>query len=194
MWLRIDEKENIIDSLRMARDCLIESDNNDMNFKWLIISFHHALHNLMLLALAKTDGSGVWRTPIICGSDGLVDINNKKNKLLNFSEAIDYIQDKDKMNSFVNSKPFIAKPYHIETMKDHLNNRLRNAFVHYTPRKGWSISKGYIVEIINPGLEIASFLVFESNECSFDEDQMERIKKYIDEMNNRANELLSKKS
>lgn len=183
-YLRIDERINIIDSFEKARDFLLNKKSL-LDLKWFVISFHHAMHNLMLYTLVDSAGGGIWikdtrRNLPILNSDGTVDIFNRKNRLLSFIKAFEYVQDSSMMGRYINSKPFIAKPYHLDSMY-HLNNRLRNKFVHYSPIS-WSIHEQYIYEICKPVLEIASFLVLESKQCGFEEDEKNKLKNIFDEI------------
>lgn len=173
-YLRIDEKENAIDSLRRAAEFLKNVKDNLYDWKWFIIAIHHATHCFMLVALKNTDLSGIWIEPEIKRDNGLIDIFNPKNKLITFMEAFRRIQDSKRMGGYVNAKPFQAKPYHKDSMK-HLNDRLRNEFIHYRP-KGWSIHNQYFIEIVTPVLGIIEFLVFESGRCLFEEKQRNQIK------------------
>lgn len=86
------------------------------------------------------------------------------------------------MGGYVNSKPFVSKPYHRESM-EHLNERLRNEFIHYRP-KGWAIHNQYFMDIVLPILEIVEFLVFESGRCRFDEEQKNQIQSDISQIRN----------
>ena len=178
-YLRIDEKENAIDSLGRALAFLTEVEQNSFNWKWFTIALHNATHSFMLLALQNTDLSGIWREPEIREENGLIDTSNPKNKLISFMEAFQRIQDSERMGGYVNSKPFSTKPYHRDSM-EHLNDRLRNEFIHFRP-KGWSVHKKYIVEIGLPILELIEFLTFESGRVRFYEDsQIERTRIYLD--------------
>lgn len=121
-YLRIDEKENAIDSLGRALAFLSEVEQNPFNWKWFTIALHNAVYSFMLLALQNTDLSGIWQEE---PENGLIDLFNSKNKLISFKEAFKRIQDPERMGGYINSKAFPAKPYHKDSMK-HLNDCLRN--------------------------------------------------------------------
>jgi len=181
-YLRIDEKENAIDSLHRAVEFLKNTKNNLYDWKWFIIAFHHATHCFMLVSLQNTDLSGIWEEPVIRRSNGLIDIFNCRNRLISFMKAFEWIQDQERMGGYINAKPFPAKPYHRDSM-EHLNDRLRNEFIHYRP-KGWSVHNQYFMNVVKPVLEIIEFLVFESGRCLFDDGQREQIKSDINQMRN----------
>ena len=187
-YMRIDEKNNIIDSFEKARDFLL-TQKNLLDLKWFVLAFHHGVHNLMLLALVDSAQGGIWvedkkrGLPImrdLGGGTYIVDTFNEKNKLLGFMVAFKYIQDYHRMHHFVMSKPFVAQPYHRDSMM-HLNDRLRNQFIHYRPL-GWSINEQYIYEICKPVIEIANFLVFQSGQCNFDLDEQNKLREIFKSM------------
>lgn len=179
-YLRINEKGNAMDSLHCALEFLKETKKDIYRWKWFIIAIHHATYHFMLLALVNTDLSGIWQEPVMKKQGRLVDIFNSKNKLISFMEAFDYIRDLKRMSGYVNSQPFKALPYHIDSMK-HLNDKLRNKFIHYKPL-GWSIHGGYLIGVTNPVLEIIEFLVLKSGRCRFEEDQVKQIKFDIEQI------------
>jgi len=164
-YLRIDEKENAIDSLHRAVEFLKNTNENPYNWKWFIIAIHHAIHSFMIVALQNTDLSGIWEEPVIRKPNGLIDIFDRRNRLISFMKAFEWIQNSDRMSGYVNAKPFQAQSYHKDSM-EHLNDRLRNEFIHYRP-KGWSIHNQYFIDITRPVLEIIEFLVFGSGRCFF---------------------------
>ena len=179
-YLRIDEKGNAIDSLHRAVEFLKNTNENLYNWKWFIIAIHHATHSFMLVALQNTDLSGIWEEPVIRKPNGLIDIFDSRNRLIFFMKAFKWIQNSDRMSGYVNAKPFQAQPYHRDSM-EHLNNRLRNEFIHYRP-KGWSIHNQYFIDIVKPILEIIEFLVFKSGRCFFEEEQNKQIKSEIEQI------------
>ena len=97
-------------------------------------------------------------------------------------EAFEKIQDSKRMGGYVNSKAFPSKPYYKDSMK-HLNDRLRNEFIHYRP-KGWSVHNQYFIDIVRPVLEIIEFLVFNSRRCRFEEEQKNQIRSDLDQIRN----------
>lgn len=181
-YVRIDEKENAIDSLQRAVEFLKDTKDNLYNWKWFVIAIHHASHCFMPVALKNTDLSGIWKEPEIRKENGLIDIFNSKNKLITFMEAFRRIQDPKRMGGYINAKPFQSKPYHRSSM-EHLNDRLRNEFIHYRP-KGWSIHNKYFVDVTRPVFEIIEFLVFDSGRCFFEEEQSKQIKSNIEQIRN----------
>jgi hypothetical protein len=211
-YLRIDEKENALDSLHKATDFLQYTKIDLLYWKWFIVAIHHASYHLMLLTLQNTDQSGIWREPkkrvnrglcdkmvdiwkwliaMIRHNRGLsrkvVDIGNPKNMLVDFLEAFGRIQNKERMRGYCNSKPFIANNKHKEAVKT-LNTILRNNFVHFSP-KGWSIQIQYIIDAVLPTLEVIEFLVFDSGRLFLEEQQRNIIRLDINLMRQYLNDI-----
>ena len=65
--LRIDEKENAIDSLQKATEFLKNTKNDQLYWKWFIVAIHHAVYHFMLLALQNSDQSNLERAKKIGG-------------------------------------------------------------------------------------------------------------------------------
>ena len=185
-YLRIDEKENAIDSLQKAAEFLKNIENDPLYWKWFIVAIHHAVYHFMLLALQNTDLSGIWKEHLNKGlpklvdyglSRKVVDTNNSENQLVNFIEAFKRIQKPDQMSGYVNAKPFVAEIKHKEAATD-LNTILRNNFVHFSP-KGWSIEISFIIKAVLPMLEVVEFLVLNSGRLFMDEQQRNSVQSDI---------------
>ncbi len=180
-YLRIDEKENAIDSLQKATNFLKNTESDLLYWKWFIVAIHHSIYHFMLLALQNTDLSGIWKEPEKLVDYGLsrkvVDIKDSKNKLVGFVEAFKRIQETARMNGYVNAKPFVANIGHEEAAVC-LNKILRNNFVHFSP-KGWSIEISFIIEAVSPMLEVVKFLVLNSGRLFLDEQQRNGVQSDI---------------
>ena len=180
-YLRIDEKENVIDSLQKAAEFLKNTESDPLYWKWFIVAIHHAIYHFMLLALQNTDLSGIWKEPEKLVDRGLsrevVDTENPQNKLVGFVEAFERIQETTRMGEYVNAKPFIANDRHKKAATS-LNTILRNNFVHFSP-KGWSIEILFIIEAVSPMLEVVEFLVLNSGRLFLDEQQRNGVQSDI---------------
>lgn len=180
-YLRIDEKDNAIDSLQKATEFLKNTKSDPLYWKWFIVAIHHAVYHFMLLALQNSDQSGIWKEPEKLVDYGLsrkvVDTENAENKLVGFVEAFRRIQDKDRMSGYVNARPFVADTKHEEAAA-RLNTILRNNFAHFSP-KGWSIEIPFIVEAVSPMLEVVEFLVLNSGRLFMDEQQRNSVQSDI---------------
>jgi hypothetical protein len=177
--IEITERTNVVDSFKMARYFLSESDS-DLNLKWFVISFHHAIYVLMLYALVKTSGDGIWVVSSRRREDGTIDIFDEKSKLISFMKAFDLIQKSENMSGVFNGKPFKAEGQH-ETNMMILNNNLRNKLVHYKPIS-WRIEKSFIYDVCDPILDIAYFLIDESKQCFFVGKDLESLKRSLDDI------------
>jgi len=171
-YLRIDVKSNAIDSLNKSFHFLSNHEKDLFSWKWFAISFHHAVHSFMLIALQNTDCSGIWDR---CEykEDGLIDVHNSNNRLVSFLKAYEWIKNAERMGGFVGAEPFKSEQYHDQSMKL-LNNRLRNKFIHYQPL-WWSIHNQYFADIALPILEVVEFLRCHIR-SNFDKNEQESIK------------------
>ena len=171
--------------------------------KWFIISLHHAIHLLMLLALKGSAHQGIWEADskreslrkknlVIKEKWGMtfIDIFNKKNKLLTFLDAYELIKDSKRMNHYIHSQHFRANSNHDESMTL-LNNELRNEFIHTRPIS-FSYGESYILDQISPVLDVALFLLRDSGSCYFyagNEEAIEIIKRMKIQIDSRLAEL-----
>lgn len=177
-YFHIDEKSNAVDYLHRAAQFSRETITDDFAWKWFMISLHSALYNFMLLAIQRTDLSGIWVEPEICTPDGYVDDN--KNKLVSFLQAYQRIQEDRRMHPFVNSRTFQAEERHNSAVRQ-LNDKLRNEFMHFHP-KGWSIQKAYMAEIVPPIIEIIDFLISRSGNIHLDEEDVQQVTSDIERL------------
>jgi hypothetical protein len=180
-YLRIDEKENAVDSLQRATEFLKNTESDPLYWKWFIVAIHHAIYHFMLLALQNSNGSGIWREPKklvnLRLSREVVDTENPKNKIVDFKEAFDRIQETARMSGNITAKPFIANNEHKKAAAC-LNTILRNNFAHFSP-KGWSIEISFIIDAVSPMLEVIEFLVLNSGRLFMDEQQRNGIQSNI---------------
>ncbi len=172
-FFRIDEKSNAIDYLHRAAQFSYEIATDEFACKWFVIALHGAAYHFMLLALQRSDLSGIWTEPEIRDANGRIDKSNKK--IVSFHEAFKRIRNPSRMSQFVGSKHLMATPDHYMAIR-RLNDDLRNEFIHFHPR-GWSVQHAYIAEIVPAIGAIIEFLAFESNNILLGENQKQGIKK-----------------
>ncbi len=156
-------EKNALDSLARALTFLQESKTDDLALKWFIIALHHAVHCLMLSALAGSAQEGIWKEPIQYRNREddlkLIDVFHPKNKLLNFLDAYGEIKIPERMSRYTHSKHFVTDQAHDDAM-EFLNNNLRNALIHYRPAV-FGMSYDYIAGCA-PVIDVIEFLLFES--------------------------------
>jgi len=157
-FLSLDERDHAIDSLNQSLSFLVNVEQNPFNWKWFVIAFHNTLHSFMLLALQKSDLTGIWHNEHKMRVDDRFDVFSDKGKLIDFMTAFTWIQDHKRMSKYINSRPFESKNIsEITKCMKALNDDLRNQFIHFRP-VAWGASPDYISGICYPLVELLEFL------------------------------------
>lgn len=179
-YLRIDEKQNTLDSLHKTRVFLAKVDEDEFYWKWAMIALHNAVYGSMVLVLLGTNPEKVRAKSK--SKDG-------EEKLIGFREAFRRVQDKEVMRMYTNSK-FVCITSDAEKYKrmpeykdkaeffspelresiEHLNNYIRNQFMHYYPAS-ISFGKGGFVQIIEDVTRLIEFLLLRSGNFKIDSDK-----------------------
>lgn len=180
-YYRTSEKENALDNLDKLDQFCIKAKNDKSYWKWIILALHGTLYNFMLLALLKSDGSGIWENEIR-DEQGYIDTFNKKIKVINFLTAYEWIQNKQKMECYVNSESFQSNK-EIDEAMDRLNTEFRNQFIHYKPI-GWSIEIEILKKLIDKTVPVIEFLIFKSSNIFFNETCNKEIGDILKRMKN----------
>lgn len=132
-WLRTDEREDAIASLKLYSEAISKIDLDLAYWKWVIISLHSALQSIMAFHLGF-------------GNDLLVMTQEDAEKWIEANDAGAPYPDA-KMDSFLNLYKKIKKhevlgfkfsPNGQQTVSVKKLNYFRNEFIHFMP-KGWSI-------------------------------------------------------
>lgn len=163
--LRIDEKENAIDSLEMSLSFLKKTKENKFYWKWVIIAIYNALYGFMVCALTQGNPDNVLK-----GSNSY---------LISFKDALERIQKKEYLGCF-GVKPIILDQKDKKDMEI-LQKILRNNFEHFSP-KAWIIELSGMSIIMNTGLKIIKDLCNLGIMFTFNEDQLKHIKKLSNEI------------
>ncbi|MBW2307814.1 MAG: hypothetical protein JRG73_12875 [Deltaproteobacteria bacterium] len=151
--------EAVADELR----CVYQ---NAYRWKWVILAMHSALQGMMVLALQGSDGLRVFREEDAIRwmnaheSGGPYPDDLKLDKFLDLYKKI----KSDIMLLNVNSKKFLPRGTQGRSIK--LLNRLRNEFVHFTPRVFVLVLLGLPSMSIDC-LEVMEFLAWHSNNVSW---------------------------
>ncbi|MCH7517955.1 MAG: hypothetical protein IH964_02855 [Candidatus Dadabacteria bacterium] len=169
-YLHLDEKINAIDYLEKAHIFIKQTENDNMAWKWAIISLYTALYGFAVCACAGT-------------SPEIVAKKNKKGKhkgerqLISLSKALRYCQDPSYMERYVFSKHLILNNEQIESI-DWLKDKFRHQFEHFWP-KGWSIELHGMPHILIDVLDIIRFLAIDTHNIRFTQTQRRKIKSSI---------------
>jgi len=140
-WMRTDEREDVLSSLKLFNDALLKVELDTSYWKWAIISLHSATQSMMAFHLGL-------------GNDLLVMSQEDAEAWLHaHNNETDYPETK--MDSFLNLYKKIKKhqilgykftPSGQEGSSIKKLNTLRNEFIHFMP-KGWSVEILHMLEI-----------------------------------------------
>lgn len=173
-WMRTDEREDILSSLKLFIDSQKNVVDDDSYWKWSIISLHSAVQSAMafhlsfsndLLVMTQTDAEA-WLTAHYNETAYPV---TQMDSFLNLYKKI-------KANPILGYKfePNGQKGRSIKTL-----NTLRNEFIHFMP-KGWSIELSGMPSIFRDCLNIVSELG-EANEVRWENEvQFESFKLLVE--------------
>lgn len=179
-YFRIDERQNTLDSLQKTRVFLSKIEKDEFYWKWAMIALHNAVYGSMILSLLGSNPERVKAK------------NSKKDgeeKVIGFWEAFKRVQNPELMRMYVGSKfvcitPEAEKlnqnPEHakkaglfspeLNTSLGHLNNYIRNQFLHYYP-VSISFGKGGFVQITEDVTGLIEFLLLKSGNFGVNSDE-----------------------
>ena len=163
-WLSTNESVETVSDFEMLAEQLNRVTNDRHRWKWAIIALHSGLQGLMVLALRGSAGFNVLRES---HKRRLKDRRKRDeneiprqrdSKLVDFLELYRRIKGR-RMLMYTDSRKFVPNGTQGRSIK--MLNRLRNDFIHFTP-KVWGLDLGGLPEIALDCLEIAEFLAWES--------------------------------
>ena len=159
-WLRTDETLEAVSSLEMVAISLKDVKKDLYQWKWAILALHNSLQGFMVLALRGGSGLNCLRDDI--AKEWLRAYRTDKplpqEKLDSFLNLYSKIKNPDRMQWYVESKPFKPSGTQGESIKK--LNSLRNEFVHFVP-KGGSLEITGLPRIFLDCLNIIEFLCWE---------------------------------
>lgn len=185
-FLRTDERNEAIMSLKKTIQFLNETRDEVYNWKWVIISLHNCLQSFMILALKGSNSLSVMKPK---DADRWLEAyyNDKeypKVMMDNFHKLFQKIKG-DSMLQFTYSKKFVSNE-RIDKSVYRLNE-LRNNFIHFMPM-GWSIELRGLPRLVNDIIEIINFLLHDSGNIYFYEEGLqEYVGKLLDELASQIN-------
>ena len=166
-WLSTNESVETVSDFEMFAEQLNRINDDPRRWKWAVIALHSGLQGMMVLALKGSNGFNVLRESDKNRlKDRLGSDQNEKPrelKLADFLELYRRIKGR-RMLMYVTSREFVPKGTQGRSIKS--LNRLRNDFVHFTP-KVWGLDLGGLPRIASDCLEIAEFLAWESGNVRF---------------------------
>lgn len=160
-WMMTDAFVETVSALEVFAEELQRVIGDPYRWKWAILSLHSSLQSMMVLALQSSHGLHVLRPDDVVR---WLEAHEKGGPYPNDLKLDDFLSlykkiKSDKMIMYVNSKKF--KPLGTQGHSIRQLNRLRNEFVHFTPRV-WALELEGLPEISQDGLDVAGFLAWHS--------------------------------
>jgi hypothetical protein len=165
-WLRTNSFLETVSALEAFADELRLIERDPYRWKWAILALHGALQGMMVLALQGSHGLHVlreedtarWLDAYARGGPYPTDL-----KLDDFLSLYDKIKS-DLMLMYRHSNKFRPQATQGASIKQ--LNRLRNEFIHFTPRV-WALELTGLPAISSDCLDIADFLARQSNNLTW---------------------------
>lgn len=174
-WIRIDERLDLIGSIKVFNHFANQSCNDECCLKWSIFSLHSALQSAMAFHLSIGDYLEVMRP------------KDKIKYLRADKENTEY--PNCRMDSFLNLFKKIQSNKSLYTQFNPTNkqiwsikkiNNLRNQFTHFMPQF-WSVEVSGIREIFRDCLDIIKFLGDNNKPRWWDEEQYHQFCDLLDQ-------------
>lgn len=184
-WLTINGIQEAHKSLKMANLFLAHTDEDKYFWKWMLVALHNSLQGFMASSLKGEDGltpmkEKVAQKWIEAYKNGKPLPREELDTFLNLYKKI----KSERMLVTAASKQFIPRGKQDRSIRK--LNRLRNHFVHYTP-KSWSLEVNELPEISRDCLHVIRFLVQKSGNILITND--ESLLEITNEINNFSNKL-----
>ncbi|MFL9814555.1 hypothetical protein D7241_14980 [Stutzerimonas sp. VN223-3] len=160
-WLRTDEKQEFISSVRMVHQMLTSVRDDLEYWKWVVIALHNAMQGAMVMSLRA--GNNLRVMPDALAAKCLKAHEAGKQwppeRLDHFPNLYEKVKNNEIMSFYVHSQALPQDPELDRSIEVLLE--LRNQFIHFTPQ-GWSIELSGMPSICTKILEAALFLCWNS--------------------------------
>jgi hypothetical protein len=153
-WLRLDERSNALDNLRMFEHVL-RTVRGLERWKWVVITMHQALYGYAVAAVQGTDANSVLQNP-----------NDPRSKLIPIWEAIR--RAKDASYLWPGSVPLQTSQDEDRAI-DRVVSEFRNGFEHFAP-VGWSIEVSGMPTLVGRVLRVIEGIAIETNSVRYYEE------------------------
>jgi len=164
-YFETNAEDDAASSMEVAAEFWVQALVDARYWKWFVLAFHSAMQGTFALALKGTAGflvqkPGVMKRMLQEHRDGG---DHVEQRMDNFVRLYKKIQCGENL-AWSNSRPFTARPAHDQAV-DSLD-ALRDGFTHFNI-KSWQIEVELIRERSEISLQIADFVVNESNAISW---------------------------
>ena len=177
-WIRTDEKQEFISSMRMVLKSL-ESVKEDLDqWKWVVIALHNAIQGAMVQALRAGNDFRIMPDKLAekCYQAHRDNKPWPKVKMDSFPNLYKKVQSPDMMLFYVHSKALpadIERDTYIEKLLE-----LRNSFIHFMPQ-GWSLEISGMPTICISLLTMIEYLCWKSGNVIWYKEAESKIAKEL---------------
>lgn len=169
MYLRTDEEAEAADAIKMAAHFAEGLEQDPRLWRWVIIALHNAAQGFMVLSLRH--GNGLLALTDECFKQWMEAYENKTpypveklDSYLNLYKKVKHTET----GQIGGNQRFVAKGTEGRNIKR--LNRLRNEFIHFTP-KGWSLEIDGLPQICRDVSRLISFLGWETHNVFWHSEQ-----------------------
>jgi hypothetical protein len=172
-WLITDTVVETVLALEVFAEELQRALTDPYRWKWVILSLHNAVQGMMVLALQSSHGLHVLRPH---DAARWLEAHERGGPYPNDLKLDDFLSlykkiKSDKMLMYIHSQRF--RPSRAQGSSVKLLNRLRNEFVHFTPRV-WALDIEGLPTMSQDALEVAEFLAWHSGNVVWTEPEIIR--------------------
>ncbi|MCS4307661.1 hypothetical protein M2404_002001 [Rheinheimera pacifica] len=188
-WLRTDERQEFISSMRMVRKCLISVSDDIEQWKWAVIALHNAAQGAMVQALRAGNDFRIMPEKLAqkCYQAHRDNKPWPKAKMDSFPNLYKKVQSQEMMLFYTHSKTLPC-----DTDRDYCVSKLlelRNSFIHFMPQ-GWTLEVSGLPHIFISLIEMISYLCWESrNVIWYEEGQSTTARELVSECLSAARQL-----
>lgn len=183
-WLTTNGIDEAFKSLRMAGSFLAKTQDDRYYWKWMLVALHNSLQGFMACALKGEDGLAPMKDRV---AQKWLEAK-KKGQPLPREELDTFLNLYKKIKSermLMNATSIQFIPSGKQDYSVRKLNRLRNNFIHFTP-KSWSFDVTDLPKTSRDCLQIIKFLVEKSGNITINE---QRYREITDEINNMSDSL-----
>jgi len=160
-WLRTDEQQEVISSLRMVlRSMELVSEDLD-HWKWAVIALHNSVQGAMVMSLRAGNDFRVMPEKLArqCYQAHRDNKTWPKAKMDSFPNLYKKVQSQESMGFYIHSRALPSDANRDRCVTKLLD--LRNSFIHFVPQ-GWSLEVSGLPKVCETIFEMIHFLCWES--------------------------------
>lgn len=169
-WIRTDERNELISSLKMVCESVSKVDHDIEYWKWAVIALHNSLQGSMVMSLRAGNDFRIMPEKLAekCLKAYRENRPWPKVKMDNFPNLYKKVKSIEHMHFLTCSRELPEDQERDRAVEKILE--LRNIFMHFMPQ-GWSLEVSGLPNIFISLLNMENFLIFESGNVTIYEDE-----------------------